>query len=177
MLQLEESVVKTLQATQTLLYTVESCTGGLIAHRITNVSGASEVFFGSTVAYDNALKEELGVPAELIQARGAVSSEVAQEMAQGGLHKLLTHPYRARSYALLKPKHFICLSTTGIAGPRGGTPEKPVGLCYVGLARSGQPAQVKKLLIPSSLDRIALKTQFATQALEFLEQALQKAIS
>jgi nicotinamide-nucleotide amidase len=172
MLQLEQNVVNQLQATQTLLYTVESCTGGLIAHRITNVSGSSAVFFGATVAYDNALKEELGVSSQLIQSRGAVSAEVAQEMAQGGLQKLLNHPYRAQSYALLKPKNFICLSTTGIAGPKGGSFEKPVGLCYVGFARMGHPLQVIKLQLSSSLDRVELKTQFATRALEFLEKEI-----
>ena len=98
----------------------ESCTGGLIAHRLTNVSGSSAYFERGVVTYSNASKTELlGVPPELLRTHGAVSREVAEAMA-AGVRRL------ARSA--------IGLSTTGIAGPTGGTPEKPVGLVWIGYA-------------------------------------------
>jgi PncC family amidohydrolase len=98
----------------------ESCTGGLIAHRITNVPGSSDYFLGGVVAYANAVKERVvGVRAGTIVAHGAVSAETALEMAQGVRRVLQVD---------------LALSTTGVAGPGGGTPSKPVGLVYVALA-------------------------------------------
>jgi nicotinamide-nucleotide amidase len=100
--------------------TVESATGGRIADRITNVPGSSDYFKGSVVAYSNEVKIALlGVKKATIENYGAVSEQTALEMAQGG-RKLLDVD--------------ICLSDTGIAGPSGATPEKPVGLFYLGLA-------------------------------------------
>ena len=100
--------------------TVESATGGRIADRITNVPGSSDYFKGSVVAYSNEVKVALlGVKKTTIENYGAVSEQTALEMAQGGRKLLDVH---------------VCVSDTGIAGPSGATPEKPVGLFYLGLA-------------------------------------------
>ena len=109
-----------LARTGSTLATAESCTGGLIAHMITAIPGVSPYYLGGVVTYANESKTELlGVPAELIEAHGAVSPEVAAAMAEG---------VRTRLGAT------IGISTTGVAGPGGGTPEKPVGLVYLGLS-------------------------------------------
>lgn len=116
----EEVVVKMLAAAGKTVAVAESCTGGLIANRITNVSGASEVFVNGCVTYSNESKTRLlGVREETITQHGAVSEEVAREMAEGVRARAGTH---------------FGISTTGIAGPTGGTPDKPVGLVYIGLA-------------------------------------------
>jgi PncC family amidohydrolase len=100
--------------------TVESCTGGLVAHLITEVPGSSAYFVGGFVTYSDALKRELvGVAHDVLAAHGAVSAQVAMAMATGG---------RARTEADL------AVSVTGIAGPDGGSPAKPVGLTYVAVA-------------------------------------------
>jgi nicotinamide-nucleotide amidase len=98
------------------LATAESCTGGMVASRLTGVAGASDVFLGSVVAYANDVKETgLGVPAELIAEHGAVSAEVAAAMAEGARERLGVD---------------VAVAVTGVAGPGGGTPEKPVGLVF-----------------------------------------------
>jgi PncC family amidohydrolase len=105
------------------LGTAESCTGGLLAHRITSIPGSSEYYLGGVVAYANEVKEMLlGVRHETLVDHGAVSGETAREMAQG---------------ARLRLGADLGLATTGIAGPTGGTPEKPVGLVYVALSVAG----------------------------------------
>ena len=102
--------------------TAESCTGGLIAHALTNISGSSDYFDRGVVSYSNKSKVELlGVPEVLINKHGAVSEEVAKAMADG-IRK--------------KSKVDIGLATTGIAGPTGGTKEKPVGLVYIAVSNS-----------------------------------------
>lgn len=101
------------------LAVAESCTGGLLGHLLTEVPGSSAVFLGGVIAYHNRLKEALGVPARVLAEKGAVSPETAQAMAQG---------VRRQTGAK------VALAITGIAGPAGGTPEKPVGLTYVALA-------------------------------------------
>ena len=117
---LEDVVVKMLTAKRKTIAVAESCTGGLIANRLTNVSGSSAVFINGCVTYSDESKVRLlGVREETLKKFGAVSEEVAREMAEG---------IRTRS------KTDFALSTTGIAGPTGGTPEKPVGLVYIGLA-------------------------------------------
>jgi len=184
-LNLEEEVVKKLKATQHLLYVVESCTGGLISHLITNVAGASHVFFGATVVYDNAAKQELGVPGLTIASQGAVSSEVARALAEQGLKKVQANPNLAQSNSLLKPSRLIqareisalrpgliCVSTTGIAGPSGGSKDKPVGLCYIGVAKTDHPTQVELFQVNSPKDRLDTKMQFAQKALELLLKSL-----
>ena len=144
---LEEVVVQELAAANATVATAESCTGGLLANRLTNVSGASAVFLEGCVTYSNEAKTRtLGVPAELISRVGAVSAEVAQAMAEG---------VRIRAGATYG------LATTGIAGPDGGTAEKPVGTVFVALA-TPTDTQVEKLFYPS--DRESFK-QSVTQHL------------
>ncbi|MEN9304666.1 MAG: hypothetical protein RL264_3095 [Bacteroidota bacterium] len=100
--------------------TVESCTSGLLAQQIASISGASEYFIGGLLTYSNHLKNQLAyVPNELLEKHGAVSEEVALAMAEGGRKRLGVD---------------CCISTTGVAGPTGGTAEKPVGLVYIGLS-------------------------------------------
>jgi len=107
-----------------MIATAESCTGGLIAATLTELAGSSDVLDRGFVTYSNEAKTDmLGVPAEMISQHGAVSAEVAGAMAQGVL---------ARSRAA------VAVSVTGIAGPGGGSAEKPVGLVYIGLARRDQ---------------------------------------
>ncbi len=102
---------------------VESATGGLISHLVTNVPGSSDYYKGSVTSYSNEVKVGLvGVKPETLQKYGAVSTQVAEEMAAGG-QKLLGVD--------------ICIADTGIAGPGGATPGKPVGLFYLGLAHAG----------------------------------------
>ncbi len=116
---LEEKVGALLRARGLTLATAESCTGGLLGHMITNVPGSSDYFLGGVVAYSNAAKERLlGVRAETLAKEGAVSAAVALEMARGA-RRLFDSD--------------LALATTGIAGPGGGTEEKPVGLVYIAL--------------------------------------------
>jgi nicotinamide-nucleotide amidase len=144
---LEEVVVQELTAARATVATAESCTGGLLANRLTNVPGASAVFLEGCVTYSNEAKTRtLGVPGELISRVGAVSAEVARAMAEG---------VRARAGATYG------LATTGIAGPDGGTPEKPVGTVFVALA-TPKETPVEKLFYPS--DRESFK-QSVTQHL------------
>jgi nicotinamide-nucleotide amidase len=113
----EEHVLELCRSRGLTLATAESCSGGLVAARLTSVPGSSDVVLGGVVAYANGVKEaELGVPAELIETHGAVSAEVAAAMARGVRERLGAD---------------VGVSVTGIAGPDGGTPEKPVGLVYV----------------------------------------------
>ena len=113
----EEIVLALARALGLTIGTAESCTGGLVAERLTSISGASDVFLGGIVAYANAVKEnELGVPADVLREHGAVSAETAAAMARGVRERLGAD---------------VGLAVTGVAGPGGGTPEKPVGLVYV----------------------------------------------
>ena len=99
------------------LATAESCTGGLVASRLTAIPGASDVFLGSVVAYSNSVKAaQLGVPEEMLATFGAVSAETAAAMAEGARERLGAD---------------VAVSVTGVAGPGGGTPEKPVGLVFI----------------------------------------------
>ncbi|MHB1355259.1 MAG: CinA family protein [Anaerolineae bacterium] len=114
-----------------MLATAESCTGGLLGHYLTALSGSSEYYLGGVIAYANEMKQTLlGVPVELLNTVGAVSSEVALEMARG---------------ACLASNAQVSLSTTGIAGPTGGTPLKPVGTVYIAF-KSPQCEQVRHLV-------------------------------
>ncbi len=120
---LENAVVAVLKQRNQTLSTAESCTGGLVAQRITDVAGSSAVFLGGVVAYSNAAKTDLvGVPVELISRVGAVSPEVGQALAVGARERF------GSDYGI---------GITGIAGPDGGTAEKPVGLVYIAVADAG----------------------------------------
>jgi len=140
--------------------TVESATGGRIADRITNVAGSSDYFKGSVVAYSNEIKIALlGVKRATINNYGAVSEQTALEMARGG-RKLLDVD--------------ICVSDTGIAGPSGDTPEKPVGLFYLGLTARDESFS-QKHIFPGN--RKENKRDAAEAALNMLKQYLLRRIS
>ncbi len=123
MADLEEEVGELFRQKGLTLGVVESATGGLISHRITNVPGSSDYYKGSVTAYSNEVKiKVIGVKEGTINQYGAVSYQVAEEMAQGGRKALAVD---------------ICLADTGIAGPTGATPVKLVGLFYIGLSHQG----------------------------------------
>ena len=124
MASLEQEIGDILRQRGMTLGAVESATGGLISHKLTNVPGSSDYYKGSVTAYSNDAKSGVvGVKQETIDRHGAVSAQVAEEMAEGG-RKLLAVD--------------ICLADTGIAGPGGATREKPVGLFYLGLSHQGK---------------------------------------
>ncbi len=153
---LEEVVVKLLMERKQTLAVAESCTGGFLAHRITNVPGASTVFLAGYVTYANEAKEGmLGVDARLISAHGAVSVNVARAMAEGARQQANTT---------------FALATTGIAGPGGGTEEKPVGTVFVALATAGATTQVRGFQFPD--DRPTFKELTTQAALEMLRRSL-----
>ena len=152
---LEAVVVRLLRERQQTVALAESCTGGFIANRLTNVPGASAVLPGGLVTYSNAAKEALlGVRAETLAAHGAVSPETAREMAEGARRAL------AADYAL---------AVTGIAGPGGGTDEKPVGTVFIALA-SAAAVTVDRHLFP--FDRETFKYITSQTALDLLRGAL-----
>jgi nicotinamide-nucleotide amidase len=153
--EIEGVVVQLLAGQGKTLVTAESCTGGLIAHRLTNVPGASEVFLGGWVTYSNEAKlQALGVNTATLSTHGAVSEPVAREMAEGA---------RRLSGA------DFALAVSGIAGPGGGAPSKPVGTVFIALARSG-----KSLVLPAfnPWDRATFKQVTSQQALELLRRTL-----
>jgi nicotinamide-nucleotide amidase len=153
---MEEIVVHLLAEQGATLATAESCTGGHLANRLTNVPGSSKVFLEGFVTYSNNSKTALlNVPAQLIEAHGAVSEPVVRAMAQGVLNQ------SGASYAL---------ATTGIAGPDGGTPEKPVGTVWIALATAGEATDVWKETIPA--DRITFKQVVSQSALDRLRKRL-----
>lgn len=153
--QLEEIVVRLATAQGARLVTAESCTGGYLAHRMTNVPGASAVLWGGWITYDNdAKRQELGIPPAIIEEHGAVSEPCAQAMAEGAL---------ARSSAT------HALAITGIAGPSGGTEQKPVGTVFVALAIRGLATRVRRFFNP--FDRETFKYVTSQQALEMLRRS------
>jgi nicotinamide-nucleotide amidase len=154
--ELEEVVVGLLTSSSATLATAESCTGGLLANRITDVPGSSVVFLEGNVTYSNDAKmRTLGVSAELLSTVGAVSKEVAQAMAEGTLER------SGATYAL---------STTGIAGPDGGTTLKPVGTVFLGLAHRGSVTLVESEFFPT--DRPSFKRICTQHALEMLRRKI-----
>ena len=154
---LEQHVIRVATAKNLKIATAESCTGGLIGHRLTNVPGSSKVFEFGWITYSNAAKNaDLDVPAEFFApgGPGAVSEETARAMAEGA---------RARSWAE------IAVAVTGIAGPGGGTPEKPVGTAWFGLSSVHGTQAIKKTL---STDRETFKNMAAQTALDLLRREL-----
>jgi nicotinamide-nucleotide amidase len=136
----------------------ESCTGGLLAHRLTNIPGSSDYFLFSGVTYSNESKKKvLGVLPATIEKYGAVHEETAKEMAKG---------------AMRIAKATYGLSTTGIAGPSGGTKEKPVGTVCIGLATESM-IMGHRLYFPA-MNRVQNKEAFATAALKLLLDELEK---
>ena len=147
---LARSLGEVLRQRQWRLATAESSTGGLIGHAITMIPGASDYYAGGAICYSNLAKErELGVPAELIAERGAVSSEVAAAMAEGAWRRFEAD---------------VGVSVTGIAGPDGGSDRKPVGLHFIGVARVGHPPAVERHVF--GFDRDGNRSAAAGAALE-----------
>lgn len=140
---LEEKLVQLLADNNMSITTVESCTGGLIAGTIVNVAGASDVFNEGYITYSNNAKERLvGVSHETLEKYGAVSKETAEEMARG---------------AALAAGADVALSSTGIAGPGGGTKDKPVGLVYIGCYVKGQ-VKVWRCLFKGNREEVRKQT-------------------
>jgi PncC family amidohydrolase len=142
--------------------TAESSTGGLIGHALTMIPGASDYYLGGVISYSNRAKQELlGVPSDLLERHGAVSGEVASAMAAGARERFGAD---------------VGISVTGIAGPDGGTPAKPVGLHFVAVALPGQPPAVERLDL--AYERAGNRAAAALAALELaLREASRTAIT
>ena len=146
---LEESVGEALRKRGWSIAVAESCTGGLVGSMISSVPGASDYFRGGVIAYSNESKHDLlGVDGKLIDKFGGVSEEVAAAMAAGARERF---------------NSTIALAITGVAGPGGGTPEKPVGLVYVAVADANGPSKVREMKMPG--DRIVIQRRAAIAAL------------
>jgi len=153
---LEAAVGELLRARRWKLSTAESCTGGLLSAKLTEVPGSSDFYAGGVIAYANDLKLRLlGVRDETLRARGAVSEDCAREMAEGARERLGAN---------------LAVSITGIAGPSGATPGKPVGLVFIALAREDAPTAVTKLELPGSRDQV--RERAAVAALSILRASL-----
>jgi nicotinamide-nucleotide amidase len=151
-LDLATSVLDACRARGWHVATAESCTGGLVAAALTAIAGSSDVVERSFVPYSNEAKSELlGVPPEVIAAHGAVSAETAAAMAEG---------------ALARAPVDLAVSITGVAGPGGGSPEKPVGLIHCGLARRGKSPRTEGRVFPG--DRAAVRDAALRLALGLL---------
>ncbi len=152
---ISEAVGELLKNKNLTIATAESCTGGLIANKITDISGSSAYMLGGIVSYDNSVKVNLlDVKQQDLNELGAVSKEVALQMAKGVSNKLGSH---------------ISISTTGVAGPTGGTKEKPVGTVWIGIFGLGQHFAVKALF---TKDRLVNKERTAVIALEIIRRLL-----
>jgi nicotinamide-nucleotide amidase len=154
---IETMVVRTLTDRRETLALAESCTGGLLAHRITNVPGASGVLLSGFVCYSNLSKQELlGVPAAMLAEHGAVSEPVARQLAEGARQRLHA------TYGM---------GITGIAGPTGGTAEKPVGTVYISVAGPEGTEVVRNF---NPFDRETFKNATTQQALDLLRRTMRK---
>lgn len=154
---LEAQVGALLLARHWTICAAESCTGGLVMHRLTNIAGSSAYVLGGIVSYSNAAKQKLlGVHESTLIAYGAVSEQTAAEMVQGVRAVFDTD---------------VAVSITGIAGPGGGTPEKPVGLTYIGLLLRGGEPQVRRHVWQGSREEV--KAASASAALAWIVEALQ----
>ena len=152
-LALAEHVLAACRARGWHIATAESCTGGLVAAALTAVAGASDVVERGFVAYSNAAKMELlGVPQETIAQHGAVSAETTAAMARG---------------AVARAGVDLAVSVTGIAGPSGGTPQKPVGLVYLGVATRAGAERVERRVFPG--DRAEIRRVAMIEALAMLQ--------
>ncbi|WP_395664675.1 CinA family protein [Methylocella sp.] len=157
LLERAESLLALCRSKDVKLVTAESCTGGLIAALLTEIAGSSDVFERGFVTYSNAAKTDcLGVDAALISRLGAVSAEVAASMAEGAL---------ARSRA------DVAVSVTGIAGPGGGSAQKPVGLVYFGCLRRGREMAACERIF-AGMDRAGVRKASVETALGLIESAV-----
>ncbi len=148
---MEQKIAKLLIDKKYTIATTESCTGGLLSSKLTDVSGSSAFVHLNFVTYANEAKHKvLGVTLETLEKHGAVSEQCAIEMAKG-LQKVTGAD--------------ICVSTTGIAGPTGGTAEKPIGLMYSAIAFKNQ-CIVYKILFPSNIERTLMKQKFTEEVLK-----------
>ena len=151
-----EALVRAYAAAGRTIATAESCTGGLVAGLLTAVPGSSAVLERGFVTYSNAAKTEaIGVPADLVAVHGAVSAPVARAMAEG---------------ALAHSRAGVAVAITGIAGPGGGSAEKPVGLVHFGLAAAGLPARHRERRY-GDLGRAEIRRRAVADALALLEEA------
>lgn len=154
---LQDAVAKLLIQQRKTVATAESCTGGLLAKCLTDIAGSSAYFLRGFITYSNEAKvQDLGVPADIIAAHGAVSEEVAKALAEGCRRRTGSD---------------FALSITGIAGPSGGSPEKPVGLVYIALA-SDEPCEVKRVLLGDHLTRNEVRDRACKAALNMLRLRL-----
>jgi nicotinamide-nucleotide amidase len=152
-LNLAASALAACRARNWRVTTAESCTGGLVAAALTAIAGSSDVFERGFVTYSNEAKMELlGVPDDTITAYGGISAETTAAMARG---------------AVARAGVDLAVAITGVAGPGGGTPQKPVGLVYLGLARKDGPARVERRIFPG--DRATVRQAALVEALELLE--------
>jgi nicotinamide-nucleotide amidase len=168
-MRLERRLLSLLRKHSLAIASVESCTGGRIADKITDVSGSSDSFWGAWITYDNSAKAAaVGVPASLILRHGAISPNVARAMAERGLRAMrqALKGRTARVRNLPAPQGLICIATTGIAGPTGATPRKPVGLCYIAIAASRRSTKVIKVPPTIGASRERNKSLFTRRALE-----------
>lgn len=151
----EESIARLMKELRITLATAESCTGGLLSHKITNVSGSSEYFIGGIIAYDNKIKEVLlNVPIQLLKRFGAVSKETALAMARGVKTKLVSD---------------IGIAITGIAGPTGGSKIKPVGTVFIAISGKTKK-ECKRFLFKGN--RKTIKLSASSKALDMLKDFL-----
>ena len=150
-----ELVLSLCRARGLTLATAESCTGGMVAARLTDVAGSSDVFLGGVVAYSNEMKQaQLGVPEDVLAAHGAVSAETAAAMARGARERVGAD---------------VAVAVTGVAGPGGGTPEKPVGLVY---AHAAGPDGERSVEFNLRSDRDAVRRRATTTALHLVRALL-----
>jgi len=153
---LADTVITALTKKRMTISTAESCTGGLIGAYLTEISGASAVYFGGIIAYDNSIKERiLGVPEEILKSHGAVSAPTVEYMAASVCRNYQTN---------------IGISVSGVAGPGGGTPEKPVGLVYIGVAQENSQASYRHLFSGS---RREVREKTVVHALNYVLELLQ----
>ena len=154
---LAHEVIEALIANRLTIATAESCTGGLIAGALTSVSGSSEAVYGGFVTYANEAKIAMvGVPFSLLREFGAVSKEVAMAMAEGAMNAAGTH---------------IGVAVTGIAGPGGGSAEKPVGLVHFAVATAEETRHLKKTFDPN-WSRDQVRQASVVEALKLVKKAL-----
>jgi len=156
--ELAEKVLNAFKAKGKMLATAESCTGGMVAAALTDIAGSSAVVERGFVTYSNRAKAQLlGIDPAVIETHGAVSREVAEAMARGALAQSATD---------------VAVAITGVAGPDGGSVDKPVGLVWFGVAAAGQPTTTDHMVFKG--DRAAVRSQATEKALALLLEGLNR---